>query len=423
MSKNKILFLILNFFLLICESIDDKNNIFDNIKVFNSSNILKKNIINRKEIEKYLRLLDEEDTADDIDSGVDDKDSIDTDISYNTIEIDNRNYIHISFTLLQTRKNDSLLFLYILTNSTFPENITFKLSISVYLPSRIRNLEVKNEFIIAKQSGSFKSNNNNNNHRVIILSADLNELEYIDIQNIQKIVLKNIANIDGNNFNDVSYVFDINLLTNTDTSTVANIDLSSLDENTNAYIYLEEKVSSCSNELQFNFTVNNDININERSIKLVISPFFNSTFGNYRNSGNSGNYRNSGNSGNYGNFSIRSFGLSVECVLSSDNKNIIPCQLEQEISQIPFTLSTFMEYIEDKLVIIKPLNPDSTFTLVCYEEPPIAAIISIVVLFFFVVIVVIIIIIVMNKKGRGDRGYELPNESNNILGMGGGASK
>ena len=116
MSKNKILFLILNFFLLICESIDDKNNIFDNIKVFNSSNILKKNIINRKEIEKYLRLLDEEDTADDIDSGVDDKDSIDTDISYNTIEIDNRNYIHISFTLLQTRKNDYLLFFFILTS-------------------------------------------------------------------------------------------------------------------------------------------------------------------------------------------------------------------------------------------------------------------------------------------------------------------
>ena len=84
-----------------------------------------------------------------------------------------------------------------------------------------------------------------------------------------------------------------------------------------------------------------------------------------------------------------------------------------------------MEYIDNELIVIKPLNSDSTFTLECYEEPPIAAIISIVVLFFFVVIVVIIIIIVMNKKGRGDRGYELPNESNsnNILGLGGGASK
>ena len=41
-----------------------------------------------------------------------------------------------------------------------------------------------------------------------------------------------------------------------------------------------------------------------------------------------------------------------------------------------------MGYIDNKLVIIKPLNPDSTFILECYEEPPIAAIISIVVLFF-----------------------------------------
>lgn len=51
MSKNKILFLIINFFLLICESIEDKNNIFDNLKIFNSSNIPIKNIINRIEKE------------------------------------------------------------------------------------------------------------------------------------------------------------------------------------------------------------------------------------------------------------------------------------------------------------------------------------------------------------------------------------
>lgn len=238
---------------------------------------------------------------------------------------------------------------------------------------------------------------------IIILSADLNQINYEENnQNIEKIILNNIDKIDDNYSENEIYKFDINLLENTDTSTQTNIDLSTLNENTIAKIYIEEKMSSCSNELKFNLSVNNDIDINERNINLEFKVV-----------------------NNYNNNNRRSFSLPVKCVLSSEYKRIIPCQLEEEPPQFSFTLTTFMEYIDNELIVIKPLNLDSTFTLECYEEPPIAAIISIVVLFFFVVIVVIIIIIVMNKKGRGDRGYELPNESNsnNILGLGGGASK
>jgi hypothetical protein len=401
MSKNKILFLIINFFLLICESIEDKNNIFDNLRIFNSSNIPIKNIINRIEKEKYLRLLEEE-TTDDIEPIEDNSDSDDNDESSDTADIDKKNYIYVSFTLLQTRIKDGYLYLYVVANSTFSENIIFNLSISVHLTDRIRNLEEQKKFINAKQSGSFKSNIRDNNQLIIILSADLNQINYEENnQNIEKIILNNIDKIDDNYSENEIYKFDINLLENTDTSTQTNIDLSTLNENTIAKIYIEEKMSSCSNELKFNLSVNNDIDINERNINLEFKVV-----------------------NNYNNNNRRSFSLPVKCVLSSEYKRIIPCQLEEEPPQFSFTLTTFMEYIDNELIVIKPLNSDSTFTLECYEEPPIAAIISIVVLFFFVVIVVIIIIIVMNKKGRGDRGYELPNESNsnNILGLGGGAS-
>jgi hypothetical protein len=404
MSKNKILFLIINFFLLICESIEDKNNIFDYGKVLNSSNILEKNTIKRKETDKYLRLL-EEDTSDDSDLYVDDNKSSDDDISSDTIEIVQKINIYVSFTLLQTRKIDDLLNLYVLANSSFPENTTFNLSISVYLKDRIRNLEGKKEFINAKLSGTFKSNNRDDILKIIILSADLAELGYADnLQNIQKIILNNIDLIDDKDKEKENYIFDINLLENTDTSTQTKTDMSIYDENTIANVYIEEKISSCSNDLKFNISVNNDIDVNERNINLEFSVVDDKFKGD--------NNR-------------RPFSLSVPCVLSRENKRIIPCQFEEEPPQFSLKLTTFMEYIEDQLIIIKSLNSDSSFTLECYEEPPIAAIISIVVLFFFVVIVVIIIIIVMNKKGRGDRGYELPNESNsnNILGLGGGASK
>ena len=338
MSKNKILFLIINFFLLICESIEDKNNIFDNLRIFNSSNIPIKNIINRIEKEKYLRLLEDE-TTDDMEPIEDNSDSDDNDESSDTADIDKKNYIYVSFTLLQTRIKDGYLYLYVVANSTFSENINFNLSISVHLTDRIRNLEEQKKFINAKQSGSFKSNNIDNNQLIIILSADLNQINYEEnLQNIEKIILNNIDKIDDNDSGNEIYKFDINLLENTDTSTQTNIDLSTLNENTIANIYIEEKMSSCSNELKFNLSVNNDIDINERNINLEFKVVNN-------------------------NSNRRSFSLSVKCVLSSEYKRIIPCQLEEEPPQFSFTLTTFMEYIDNELIVIKPLNSDSTFTL------------------------------------------------------------
>jgi len=389
MSKNEILLIILNFFLLICESTEDNNNIFNNINVYNSSIILKKSIIKRKVNKKYIRLLEEEDTtgSEDIGESQDEEES-------------KHNVMYIPFTLLQTKIKESFLKLYLLTNSNYRENITFNLSISVYTSDRIRNLEASNKYIIAKKEGSFNSNNRDDEYKIHILSGDLSEL---GSDNIQKIVLNDIDIVADDVMENEGYDYDINLIKSTDSSDSSietKVDMSNLEEETPTSIYLQESMSSCSNELKFNLTVNHDIDLSEISINLEFTPANTNT-----------NNR-------------RPPSLSIQCVLSSENKRIIPCQLDEEPPQFPATLSTFMEYIDSKLIIIKPMEPDKTYVLECYEDPPIAAIISIVVLFFFVVIVVIIIIIVMNKKGRGERGYDMPNESNsnNILGLG-GASK
>lgn len=393
MRKNKIILIILNFLLLICESIEDNNNIFDNINVYNSSIILKRNIINKK---KYFRLLEEEDTGiEDIGESQDEEES-------------KNNVMYITFTLLQTKKKDDYLKLYLLTNSNYRENITFNLSLSVYSEDRIRNLEESKKCMSAKKEGSFKSNNKDEEYKIHILSGDLSELG-IDIDNIQKIVVNNIDVVDDEVMENEDYEYSINLIKSSDSSDSSvegKVDMSTYEaENTTTIIYLQESVSSCSNELQFNLTVNHDIVTSEISISIELTPTIPNINININNN-------------------RRPPSIKVQCVLSSENKNKIPCQFDEEPPQFPTTLSTFMEYIDNKLIIIKPLEPDKTYVLECYEDPPIAAIISIVVLFFFVVIVVIIIIIVMNKKGRGDRGYDLPNESNsnNILGLG-GASK
>lgn len=82
----------------------------------------------------------EDETTDDMEPIEDNSDSDDNDESSDTADND-KNYIYVSFTLLQTRIKDGYLYLYVVANSTFSENIIFNLSISVHLTDRIRNLE------------------------------------------------------------------------------------------------------------------------------------------------------------------------------------------------------------------------------------------------------------------------------------------
>ena len=100
------------------------------------------------------------------------------------------------------------------------------------------------------------------------------------------------------------------------------------------------------------------------------------------------------------------------------------CQMERETLNVNFTMNDYISSDQNKIIYIST-EEDFVFPLYCYEKPPIAAIIFISSIFLFVVIVVIAIVIFLNKKGRGPKGYDAPNNiSNNVLGISsGGYSK
>ena len=233
--------------------------------------------------------------------------------------------------------------------------------------------------------------------------AEFTELISQYEQNQIKIVVTNIEydNENSDNKDKELYIFDVYLGENADNQLEQEVDFSSIITNEvsnySISIYKVQDISSCSDEYKFNLTTNIEVEGNDE-VTLVFK-------------------------GNHRNKDIQNKAL---CKLSSKNKKIISCQFEREIPNLNLTLNDYLSFDSNKLISISLENKDIFFSFNCEVEPPIAAIIFIATIFLFVVIIVIIIIIVINKKGRGERGYEMPNNSNvnNVLGLSSGnASK
>lgn len=233
--------------------------------------------------------------------------------------------------------------------------------------------------------------------------AEFTELISQYEQNQIKIVVTNIEydNENSDNKDKELYIFDVYLGENADNQLEQEVDFSSIITNEvsnySISIYKVQDISSCSDEYKFNLTTNIEVEGNDE-VTLVFK-------------------------GNHRNKDIQNKAL---CKLSSKKKKIISCQFEREIPNLNLTLNDYLSFDSNKLISISLENKDIFFSFNCEVEPPIAAIIFIATIFLFVVIIVIIIIIVINKKGRGERGYEMPNNSNvnNVLGLSSGnASK
>jgi len=233
--------------------------------------------------------------------------------------------------------------------------------------------------------------------------AEFTELISQYEQNQIKIVVTNIEydNDNSDNKDKELYIFDVYLGENANNQLEQEVDFSSIITNElsnySISIYKVQDISSCSDEYKFNLTTNIEVEGNDE-VTLVFK-------------------------GNHRNKDIQNKAL---CKLSSKNKKIISCQFEREIPNLNLTLNDYLSFDSNKLISISLENKDIFFSFNCEVEPPIAAIIFIATIFLFVVIIVIIIIIVINKKGRGERGYEMPNNSNvnNVLGLSSGnASK
>lgn len=332
--------------------------------------------------------------------------------------------------LLQVQIKNKNLDIYILSNNT-KEDIVLNITILLYITVSQRNLEeqkpIEKNILVTKKAEKIS-----NNQQISKFSSDDND--FISLLSKYKeeeirIVVKKIEMMNSKD-NINKFYLDVNLGNNEDSQKTQSKDLSLIfsEESNSDYnirIYKVKEISPCSEEYKFNITVDNKITGDEEIIALDFNMNMNSEFssrGNNRPTNNSNGLSSSPKRTNDNNSNrTRAFKLDIECILSEKYNNIIPCQSSMETPNFNFTMNDYLSFDEKQLISISA-DKDFIFPLYCHEEPPITAIIFIVSIFLFVVIVVIVFIIFINKKGQGDKGYDLPNvsNSNNIIGFNSG---
>lgn len=306
--------------------------------------------------------------------------------------------------LLQVKVLDGYLNLYFSSSNKFPDNVDLNVTILISntKSSRILDEEIEINIILSK----IRHISNSNNEEILQFSQYNNDLYAYMNQNKEnniRIVVDKIELLGSENeinYNEL-YNLKVNLGDRADTTKQSDIDFSSIlmanenNENFDLNIYTVQGISTCSHDYKFNLTLDKNIKGDEEKINLIFQRKSRS----------------------------RNFELIAECTLSYKYNNLILCKVDIEVPNFNFTLSPYMNYNENntKLTIISPENDSDLFLLYCYENPPIAAIIFIPSMFVFVVIVVIVIIIFLNKKGRGEKGYEPTNNSNDLIGLSSGA--
>ena len=304
-----------------------------------------------------------------------------------------------------------------------------KVSINIYIGGRRRldedNDSIEKLTVNAIMNGIYSYNKEESE---ILRFISLDESFPLFINNLldnQKIILKIVVTkitveYDKNSQKDKKYIFSVNLGDNADTSQEQKVDFSNIindkDSDYRIKVYKVTEVSSCSNEFQFNLTINDIIEGDNDEINLQFTPDFNSMtnqMGNRNPNANPNANSNANPNANQnanpnanpnanGNRTRMGIGNEAKCLLSSKNKNHISCQFERQTPNIDFKLTDYFSFDSNRLIYIASESSNFTFPLYCVEEAPIAAIIFISAIFLFVVIVVIITIIVINKKGRGE---------------------
>ena len=185
------------------------------------------------------------------------------------------------------------------------------------------------------------------------------------------------------------------MIDNGDSQKEHDVDFSNLinspDSDYKIRVYKVVEASTCSSEFEFNLTIDNDIQGDNKEITLEIRPImpymmnrtgYTAVTGTgYRGgigTGYGGLGDRTGTGGSiytYGNYSrlengIQNMGLKANCLLSSKNKNHITCQVERETLQLNLTLYEYFSFDSDQLIMI---STENQFPFYCIEELPIAA--------------------------------------------------
>lgn len=340
----------------------------------------------------------------------------------------------IPMTLLQVQVKNNSLNLYFMSE---PINVTLSVTISIYLNNNFRrNLQdtsLKTMTILVKKINKLRVNK----EEISQYTTDDEEFMKLIEQYEEGAIRIVVTKIEDSNGKNTDFKLDVTYKDNADSEKNQNVDFSliiskSPESNYDFKVYEVQEVSACSSEFQFNLTVDNNIEGSDANITLTFNMNITSiSFGGGilpmgggaprgNIPSNISNFRPPSASGEIPAGTPR-FGPSAQCILSSKNKKIIVCVMERETLDVNFTMNNYFSFDEKQLISITA-DKNFEFPLYCHEESPLAAIIFISAVFLFVVIVVIIIIIFMNKKGRGDKGYDAPNNINgdNVIGLSSG---
>ena len=286
-------------------------------------------------------------------------------------------------------------FFFFLTDFVLPEEVVLNVTI-LFIANRPSENKIIEEKLVFPME---KNGRISNNKEEISLYADdyyviRNYLEEYDIEEIKILVteigIREPVSNDDTNYNEL-YNIKINLGDNADSNKQPNIDFTLyLSQNNYFYcdinLYKIQEISSCNSEYKFNITLDKNIEEIEEKINITLK-------------------RKGVNKNSY---------MNAECILSSENNNIIPCKIETEILNYNFSFSLYIQIVQNETKIISIIaSDDFIFSLFCYEKPPVFVIIIYSSIFAFIIILVIVTVIFLNKKRRGgEKEYDSPNKNN-----------
>ena len=295
-------------------------------------------------------------------------------------------------TLLQAKFISFTLELYILSNTTIPQDAILNTTILIYINQSSNVFEELNETTVLLER---ISSINDNNYEITYYHTYDYELNYLMNkypQDSLKIVVTNIEIVGEEiNYNEL-YDVKLNLGDYADTSNQLNIDFFEIAYSSyyDINVYKVQEVSLCSQEYKFNLTLDKNIEEDEGKINITF----------------------------HGNNNKKSFIINSECIFYNKYNNIMLCEAEGETPNFNYTMNAYLNVSETKMLLI---YTDYFFPLYCNENPPIIATIVLSSIFFFVIIVVMFFVFFLNIKGRGEKGYNSPNNNNNnIIGLSSG---
>ena len=283
---------------------------------------------------------------------------------------------------------DNNLEIYIISDALIPQNVLFNVTMNYYLPN---NDQGEDNTISVNTYFTFeKVQSEDNKERLICYTSNEEEEDFrflIEYYEGIKFTVTNLQRdyVDYSNVTE-NYDFIIYLLNNTNTDKKEKYNY--LDTNVKVRMYKIKKISSCTNDCEFNLTLNKKYD--GKDMNMIIEFETNNTEKNSKKIIN-----------NY-----------ADCFFSLEGGKNIFCQLEEEFEGLPieYKCNGYIYNDKNEIYAVYLDYSNQTNVLICKSIPPYFAYIFIGIYFIFIIVIVLIIIILMNSKGKENENIINQNE-------------